>query len=307
MFRVLIGSDGSLSVFRRMLLAACSLVAALVLEAPAQASCSIPEVGVIWTYPDPATRSVPPDPVFWAVSLAGVVTVEVDGVALRPLGTGVVDRHQFVLSTPLAEGEHELVARADFAEPAADAGESIGRRVRFDVTSEAAKTGDVSVSSVRAYPLRYRNDAISNPPADEYDLCSEPAIALHERCDDIIPSRLLRVEYQAQGAPIAYLVQGDTLVPARCASFWFGDSSGVSPSLAYVAQAVSPTGVGPSQGFSGTVEVRGAPATAAVDAPPASSSSTGCAIVSRRPTRTPVALIALTLIVGAARWRRRRR
>jgi hypothetical protein len=307
MFGVLIASDRWVAGLHRVLPAASALVATLVLEAPAQASCSAPEPGVIWTYPDAATLAVPADAVFWAVSLEGVVTVEVDGVPLTPLGTGVVDRHQFASTAPLSEGEHELVARVELAESEADRGESDERRVRFDVTSEAATTADLSVSSVRAYPLRYGDETIVNPPASEYDLCSEPAIALHGRCDDIIPSRLLRVEYQPQGTPIAYLVQGDTLVPAGCPWFWFGDSSGVSSSLAYVAQAVLPTGVGPSRAFSGAVEVRGLRATAVADAPTASSSSAGCALASGRSARSDAAVVALAVLAGALRWRRRPR
>src|SRR5690606_34563166 len=95
-----------------------------------------------------------------------------------------------------------------------------------------------------------------SPPPDEHDLeCSELAIRLDWSCDDLIPPSLARLTYEAEGAPIAYLVQGNVLVPPGCASFWTHGGLDNDPE-GFRAAAVLSTGLAEEKAFSGSIEER---------------------------------------------------
>lgn len=269
----------------------------------ARASCDGPEATIRFSYPDESTPSIPPDAVFWAVAHAGSVSVEVDGVPLTSRGSVDVERHQFVAAAPLAEGEHDLVI---LVVPSSDGvGGSIGdeRRVRFRVAAQAAPDALVSVDSVTLYPLAWNNRTgnLLNPPDAEYDTeCSEHATRLEWSCDDLIPSHLARVGYAGEGDAIAYLVQGDTLVPAGCAAFWTQGSPESDPATFRVA-AVSPNGVAEENAFAGSVELRTAQDTYS----DRFSSSEGCSLGSG--PRSPLPFGAAVAMAVAAWCARRRR
>jgi hypothetical protein len=234
---------------------------AALLPALARADCAGPSAELLWTYPDATTATVAPNSVFWAVSHAGELSVEVDGVPLAPRGSSVVERQQFVSAGPLSEGEHEFYARAE--EPVADAGARVSeRRLRFTVSRRELDERSVNIESVTVYPLSWNGDALANPPSGEYDTqCSERAISLAWSCNDIIPFGLARVAYEEQGGPnallppIAYLAQGGVLLPAGCPQHWVGADTKVPASRFRVASVLS-TGVSDDQVFDGEVVVR---------------------------------------------------
>lgn len=240
-------------------LAPVALLTTLALPPPVHASCLGPEAAITWSYPDETTDAVPPDAVFWVVSHVGDITVEVDGVRLSPRGTSVIERVQFVSATPLSEGEHELVARVQLASREPDAGSSGDeRRVPFRVAAGPALEGDVVVSSVTAYPLVFGGSTPPrSPPPSEYDTeCSALAVGLSWGCDDIIPAYVTRIAYTSEGGAIAYLVQGDTLVPPGCASYWVNHYGPDADPAAFRVAAVLPTGVAEEHAFGGPVELR---------------------------------------------------
>jgi hypothetical protein len=237
----------------------CSLLCAVIVSATssaARADCAGPTADILWSYPDDSTPSVPPDAVLWAVAHVGTVEMEIDGVRLSPRATEGTGRYQFAPAAPLAEGSHELRAWSS-----GDGGsEAEERSIRFDVVAGAAASGDVFVDTVTAFPLVFGTDgALTSPPPDEYDTsCSALAVPLEWSCNDIIPYGLVQVTYAPEGAPIAYLVQGDTLVPAGCPMFWAGGSGDSDPSTFRVA-AVLATGLGEERVFTGNVEERTLP------------------------------------------------
>jgi hypothetical protein len=240
-------------------LAPAALLATLALPHPAHASCSGPEAVITWSYPDETTDAVPPDAVFWAVSYVGDITVEVDGVPLSPRGTSLLERVQFVSATPLSEGEHELIAKVHLDSRVPDAGDTGDeRRVRFRVAAAPTPEADVVVSSVTAYPLVFDGSSPTlSPPPSEYDTeCSALAVGLSWGCDDIIPAYVTRIAYAFEGEAIAYLVQGDTLVPPGCASYWVRHYGPDADPAAFRVAAVMPTGVAEEHAFAGTVELR---------------------------------------------------
>lgn len=233
------------------------LCAFIALSAPvARADCEAPRPDILWTYPEASTLSVPPDTVFWAVAHVGEVNAEVDGAPLTPLARDGLGRHQFSPAEDLSEGAHELVVWSDSDELGAEEA-STERRISFTVDAQPASSGDVSVSSVTVYPLAFGGrGGLVNPPPDEYDLeCSELAVSLEWSCDDIIPPSIARVTYEAEGAPIAYVVQGGVLVPRGCASYWTRGSVD-SDRATFRAAAILPTGLAAENAFAGSIEER---------------------------------------------------
>jgi hypothetical protein len=232
------------------------LCAAIGVAAPsiARAACAGPSSEILWTYPDETTPSVPPDAVFWAVAHRGDISVEVDGIALAPRERDGLGRYQFAPGEALTEGEHELVVWTDTPSDTEDAANE--RHVRFNVVAGPASSGDVVVSSVTVYPFTPGASGLISPPEDEYDReCTDLAVPLEWSCNDYIPYSLARVAYASEGAPIAYLVQGNILVPPGCASFWTGGAVDTDPA-AFRAAAILPTGLGEEHGFDGTIEER---------------------------------------------------
>lgn len=227
----------------------------------ARAQCAAPRAELLWTYPDATTATVAPNSMFWAVSHAGELSVEIDGVPLEPRGSSVIERQQFVTAGPLTEGEHEFYARAE--EPVVDAGPRISeRRLRFRVARRESDELSVNIESVTIYPLSWDGNALINPPSSEYDRqCTDRAIPLAWSCNDILPVALARVAYEEQGGPnallppIAYLAQGEVLLPAGCPQHWVGASTETSASRFRVASVLS-TGVSDEQVFDGEVVVR---------------------------------------------------
>ncbi len=200
--------------------------------------------------------SVPPDAVFWAVTHAGDLVVDVDGVPIGPLGTTGVDRHRFAPAAPLEPGEHELVARVDDTRYPADAGVMPDeRRVRFRVVDAPVPSGNAFVSSIRRYPLVYSGQSLSNPPADEYDTeCGEQVVSLSWFCNDIIPESVVRLELSGEGA-IAYLLQDEILLPPSCPVYWTGGSE-QTDTFPWTVAAVLPRGLSEAETSTVTVDVR---------------------------------------------------
>lgn len=223
--------------------------------AVARADCLGPDTTILWSYPDESTPSVPPSAVFWAVAHLGNIRVEVDGVPLARVSS---ENYRFAPATPLSEGEHEFVAWSELGDALPDAGaRSNERRVRFVVDATAPVSGDVAVDTVTIYPVAFDNHGmLLSPPPGAYDTsCSTRSVSLDWSCDDIIPGSLAQVTYRAEGAPIAYLVQRERLVPAGCPMFW-AHGNADSPPESFRVAAVLPTGIGEEHAFAGEVEVQ---------------------------------------------------
>jgi hypothetical protein len=221
---------------------------ALLSPVPARGACA-PNPGpvpaaILWTYPDASTPALPPDAVFWVVGRAGVVSVEVDGVPLEPHRMGVAARQQFDAPAPLAEGEHELVVRVEGTYSVDGVATSDERRLRFDVTADAAETGELRVTGVDSSAPANAERPSSYPP--EYDSeCSEGfSVESPSLCNDTL-SGVTRVDFEVEGQPIAYLARNEYLLPARCRTFW-SHEAGLSPA-AYAIAPIWPNGVGERQ------------------------------------------------------------
>jgi hypothetical protein len=233
-------------------LAALAVVAA---ERPARADCEGPRATIRWSYPDATTVSVPPDAVFWAVSHAEAIDVTIDGVPLIALGTGPVERQQFVAQAPLAEGEHVLVAYArTLASRSRSVIDSDERQVRFRVAAGPPVTGDVSISSVEVYPFLWNSSTGEwlSPPQGLIDQqCGQQRTSLEWSCDDIIPSTVTLVTFDGDGDAIAYLTSDGTLVPPSCTSLLM---TGSNDPASYRVTAVLPTGLSEEHTFTGAIE-----------------------------------------------------
>jgi hypothetical protein len=264
----------------------------LTLPSLAWADCVAPDVTVRWSYPDESTQSVPPNAVFWAVAHAGSVSVQVDGVPLASRGVGNVERHQFVSAAPLAEGQHELLIQVvrEIVLAVGDVREERDeRRVPFRVAAQAAPAEAVGIDSVTVYPISVVSTA-------EYDAeCSELATPLEWSCDDLLSPYVTRVGYSVEGGAVAHLVQGDTLLPAGCTSFWTRGDPNSAPATFRTA-ALLPTGLTVETEFAGPVELR-------TQHPDANTESCALALG----PRSPNALGAAMGLALAAWWTRRRR
>jgi hypothetical protein len=115
------------------------------------------------------------------------------------------------------------------------------------------------------------------------------------------------VAYEERGgantlSPIAYLAQGDVLLPAGCAHYWTNGSPQSSPSHFRVA-AVFSTGVGDERSFGGEVVTR-----TAADAPAGRNPSNRaeCALRSGAAGASPTSLAGGLLAALAAQPRRAR-
>jgi hypothetical protein len=293
------------------LLPGALLASSLLWTGSAQADCGQPDVDLTWTYPDAYTGSVPPDAVFWAVSAGGEsITVEVDGVPLSAVGTDGVERVQFVPAAPLSEGTHELVARAQQGTNLQDQdggpflARSIERRFPFRVVAGAASDGDVSISSVEAYPLAYRGypPLLVSPPPEVYDAaCTQTAVPLGGSCNDTGgPSHVARVAYELEGDPIAYLVQGGWIVPRGCEAFWAA-ASPARDAAQFTVSAILPTGLAEEHAFAGPVEFPPR------DPGPFQAPPSACAIdLERGPAARWSSVLGTLAVIGAAARRRAR-
>lgn len=206
------------------------------------ADCGVPPPSVEFTYPDETTESVPPDAVFWVVSPAGEARAWIDQVPLAARGAAGIERHQFVYPGALAEGEHELVARAGNAR----------RAVTFQVAPRAPSTGTASIDAVDIYPLARGSSGWLDPPGSDPE-CMQLGAALGVSCNDTLDWSYAHVEYSGEGDVVAYLLQGGWIVPAQCTAFlvdvWSSDPS------SFRISAVLPTGVTEARTFAGTVDV----------------------------------------------------
>jgi hypothetical protein len=289
----------------------CALAAWLWTDS-AHADCAVPPASIDWTYPAESTESVPPDAVFWVVSQEGDITVEVDGVRVPPLGTSHTARLQFKPETPLSEGEHEFVAltkqelrRVDDLPDSGAYIDTDERRFRFQVTAAPAVDGDVSVSGVTLYSRSYGGPPQRSERPEE-DACSAAATPLSWYCNDTGgPLYVARIGYAAEGSAIAYLVQGDYLVPPGCASFWWDTWSVPGPEQVRVA-AVLPTGLAEEHAFAGPVEDR----TTVPNPNPGSFAGrpSACSLdFEQRPASRSLLAATTLLVLGACARRRTRR
>lgn len=234
---------------------------------------------------------MPPDAVFWVVSPSGRARAWIDGVPLSPRGTSGIESHQFVYPTALAEGEHELVARA---------GNDSRRAVTFQVAARAPSTGSASIDAVDIYPLARGPEGWLRPPAADSE-CAQLSAPLGDSCNDIIGGGYALIEYSGEGDVVAYLVEG-RILPAQCTTVvvdtWTADPS------AFSVAAVLPTGVTEARTFAGTVEVYSteeAYPELYADGPSACSLGFG----QRAPST--LASVGLALVAWLARGRRTRR
>jgi len=232
------------------------LIGALALERTAHAACSPPAADIVWTYPNAAAATLPPDAVLWAViDGGGTVTVEVDGNPLDPLGSGI-DRLQYAPAEPFAPGPHELVVRAVRDGSYGLPPQTNELRLPFSVANDLPVTGAVNVDSVRFYPAYDGDEKLDNPPVGrEMEDCSLQGVPLTQRCNDTyISEGYQRVAYRAEGDPIAY-VTGDTLFPASCATLWSETTEPTDPGDFSVTTVLA-TGLESSRGYTGDIDIR---------------------------------------------------
>jgi hypothetical protein len=199
---------------------------------------------VEFTYPDEATESVPPDAIFWVVSPGGRARAWIDSVPLAPRGPGLIEQHQFSYPGPLAEGEHELVARAGDDD-------SERRAITFRVAAGAPSTGDGRIDAVDLYPLAQGPSGWLEPPG--YDAaCEQRATPLGDYCNDTLDWDYARIRFSGEGNVVAYVVQGGWLAPAGCTTL-FTTARTTDPSQ-YSIAAVLPTGLAEARTYTGEVE-----------------------------------------------------
>jgi hypothetical protein len=276
--------------FRRRILprAAAASVLLLLGARSAHAECPKRQPSIEFTFPSEATESVPPDAVFWVVSPAGEARAWIDDVPLTPLGTDLVERHQFKYPELLSEGEHELVARA---------GNDARRVVPFRVAAAPTASANVGIDAVDVYPLTQGASGWVESPG--YDTTWCPIVPLGDYCNDIIPESVAVARYSSEGDAIALLAQGGWLVTPECGMFststWSSDPS------SFRVAAVLPSGVGEESTYSGTIEAHSAPSAhpALYDGP-----DDRCSIGFGERSPGSLASVGLALVAWLARRRR---
>jgi MYXO-CTERM domain-containing protein len=235
--------------------------AAATWSVPALGNCVAPEPKVVFSYPDAATGSIPPDAVIWAIAADGPASVAIDGVPLPRRGDEAPDNGQFVPAAPLPVGPHELTITMGNAYSYDVPAEDLTVAIPFEVSLDAASasSGDVAITRVERHPIvtSQSGDRLS-PTGEVFDQdCSADSVELQFNCFDTGgPFAITRIELATDPTALRYLFRdtaGYHLLPPTCTAFVTYDYFGARDS--YSISALLPTGLGPETASDAGIDV----------------------------------------------------